>query len=123
MTVTVETTIDIEADPQAVWDVLTDFPAYPDWNPFIDRIEGRPEVGARLVVHLAGNGGRGMTFRPRVLAAAGEHFSGVLVALLKGTTKDSGTGFEAFNQALKQRVERTHVAPRGPRTSQPDERP
>lgn len=69
MSATVSTAIDIDAGPQAVWDVLTDFAAYGDWNPFMDRIEGVPEVGTRLVVHLAGNGGRGTTFRPTVLAA------------------------------------------------------
>lgn len=146
MTVAVSTTIDIDASPQAVWDVLSDFAAYGDWNPFMDRIEGRAEVGAKLVVHMSPNGGRGMTFRPTVLAAVpgqelrwlgklgvgglfdgehsfvltpnadatthlahGERFSGVLVALLKGTVKDSHAGFEAFNNALKQRVETTHL--------------
>lgn len=69
MTATINTTIDIEASPQAVWDVLSDFAAYGDWNPFMDRIEGRAEVGATLVVHMSPPGGRGMTFRPTVLAA------------------------------------------------------
>jgi hypothetical protein len=139
---TVSTTIDIDADPQAVWEVLTDFGAYGDWNPFVDRIEGVPEVGARLVVHLVGNGGRGTTFRPTVVAATagrelrwlgrlgpgglfdGEHsfvltahadggtrldhrerFTGILVPLLRSATRDGHAGFEAFNRALKERVE------------------
>jgi hypothetical protein len=33
------------------------------------RIEGAPEVGTKLLVHLTGNGGRGMSFKPKVLAA------------------------------------------------------
>ena len=142
MAVVISTTIDIDAHPDRVWDVLTDFAAYGDWNPFMDRIEGTAEAGTRLVVHLSPNGGRGMTFRPTVLAAVpgrelrwlgklgfgglfdgehsflltrnadgstrmthGETFSGILVALLKGTTKGSHAGFEAFNTALKRRVE------------------
>lgn len=40
----------------------------------------------------------------------GERFTGVLVALLRGTTKDSHTGFEAFNEALKRRVETTRLS-------------
>jgi hypothetical protein len=142
---TISTTIDINATPQAVWNVLTDFPAYGDWNPFMPRVEGPPEVGAKLVVHMTPDGGRGMTFKPTVLAATpgqelrwlgklafgglfdgehsfvltpnadgtthlvhGERFSGVLVTVLKGTTKGSHSGFEAFNRALKQRVESAH---------------
>jgi hypothetical protein len=37
----------------------------------------------------------------------GERFTGILVALFKGATADSHVGFEAFNEALKSRVETT----------------
>jgi hypothetical protein len=40
MSTVVSTKIDIAASPQAVWEVLTDFAAYPDRNPFMRRIEG-----------------------------------------------------------------------------------
>lgn len=147
MSATVTTTIDISAGPQAVWDVLVDFAAYPKWNPFMDRIDGTAEVGRRLVVHLAGRGGRGTTFRPTVLVATsgeelrwlgklgpgglfdgehsfvltakpdgttrlthGERFTGILVAIFKGATANSHAGFEAFNEALKRRVEATASA-------------
>ncbi len=30
-----KTSITIEAAPSVVWDILMDFEAYPDWNPFI----------------------------------------------------------------------------------------
>lgn len=61
--------IEIQASPERVWDVLTDFAAYPAWNPFIPRIAGAVEVGARLETRLQPPGGRGMSFRPTVLAA------------------------------------------------------
>lgn len=70
MSTTISTTVDINASPQAVWGVLTDFPVYRTWNPFMDRVEGTPAVGEKLVVHMNPNGGRGMTFKPTVLAAA-----------------------------------------------------
>lgn len=65
----IETTVDIAAPPERVWAVLTDFARYPEWNPFIPRIDGRPEVGARLTVRIVPPGGRPMTFRPYVLTA------------------------------------------------------
>ena len=64
------TEIEIEATPERVWDILTDFPAYPAWNPFIPRISGPATVGSRLDVQLQPPGGRGMRFRPAVLAAS-----------------------------------------------------
>jgi hypothetical protein len=69
MSTTITTTIDIAADPDTVWTVLTDFASYAEWNPFMSRIEGAPEVGSRLAVRLTPAGGRGMTFKPTVLTA------------------------------------------------------
>jgi hypothetical protein len=40
--------IEIDAPPEPVWQVILDFARYPDWNPFIQRIDGEPSVGARL---------------------------------------------------------------------------
>jgi hypothetical protein len=64
---TIDTTVDINAGKDAVWDVLIDFASYREWNPSM-RIEGVPEVGTKLVVHLTGERGHGMTFKPKVLA-------------------------------------------------------
>jgi hypothetical protein len=137
----IETTVDINASKDAVWNVLTDFARYDQWSPFM-RIQGTPEVGAKLLVRLSADGGRGMSFKPRVLKATpgeelrwlgklvfhgiadGEHFfllttnsdgttrlnhgerySGALLALAKGDPQKSAAGYEAFSQALKQRVE------------------
>ena len=96
---TIDTTVDINAGKDAVWDVLTDFASYQEWNPGM-RIEGAPEVGTKLAVHMTG----GMSFKPKVLAAtpgkelrwlgklglrgiaAGEHFF-VLTPNEDGTTR------------------------------------
>ena len=58
--------IEIEASAERVWRMLTDFDAYPEWNPFIRIVSGRPEVEERLVVRMRPSGTRGMTFRPTV---------------------------------------------------------
>jgi len=133
---------DIAAPCRRVWSVLTDFAAYPAWNPFITRLEGEAREGARLTVRIHPPGGRAMTFRPTVLAAVpgrelrwlghllvpglfdGEHafrleprgaegcrlvqeerFRGLLVPLLGRALAQTRKGFEAMNQALKERAE------------------
>ena len=60
----IHTAIEIAAPGKRVWQILTDFPAFPEWNPFILGIEGEARAGSRLVVRF-----RGVTFRPRVLRA------------------------------------------------------
>jgi hypothetical protein len=68
----IETTVEIDAPPAAVWRVLTDFPTYGEWNPFIPTIAGDVQVGERLTVRLEPPGGKGMTIKPTVLAAEPE---------------------------------------------------
>jgi hypothetical protein len=61
--------IQINASAERVWHVLTDFVAFPQWNPFIRQISGELKVGGTLDVYLQPSGQRGMRFRPVVLAA------------------------------------------------------
>jgi hypothetical protein len=65
----VKSEIDIAATPERIWSILTDFSAYPDWNPFIRSISGTPDLGSSLVVRIQPSGTKGMTFRPTVLAS------------------------------------------------------
>ncbi len=60
------TEIEIKAPAERVWHHLTDFGAFPDWNPFIRRIRGELRAGSRLEVFLQASGTKGMTFRPTV---------------------------------------------------------
>ena len=61
--------IEIDAPAERVWYLLTDFASYPQWNPFIRRISGEPTKGERLEARIEPPGGRGMTFKPKVLNA------------------------------------------------------
>lgn len=137
-----ETAIAIEASPEDVWEVLTSFEGYADWNPHITRGEGLPRVGENLVLQMSMGNGRSTTMRPTVTEAVpgrafewlghvgvkgifdgrhrfelqpagdktrlvhSEEFTGVLVPVL-ARMLDGNTlaGFEAMNEALKNRAE------------------
>jgi hypothetical protein len=60
------TEINIDATPEAVWQVLTDLDRWTDWNPFITSSVGQPEVGEKLVNRMEPPDGKAMTFKPRV---------------------------------------------------------
>jgi hypothetical protein len=63
----IETEILIDASPEKVWSVLTNFDNHPRWNPFIKSITGEKTVGKNLVVKIQPPDGGGMTFKPVVL--------------------------------------------------------
>lgn len=65
---TLQSQIEIEAPASRVWAILTDFPAYPQWNPFIKQIDGVVSPGSRLEVRIEPPGAKGTTFRPVLLA-------------------------------------------------------
>jgi len=63
-------TVHIETSTPApvaqVWDVLTDFPRYGEWNPFITSIEGDLRPGARLRATFQLPGRKPQTFTPTI---------------------------------------------------------
>src|SRR5436853_58381 len=61
------TETEIDGPVERVWQVLTDFESFPDWNPFIRSIRGKAVEGSRLDVLLGASGTRPMRFRPKVL--------------------------------------------------------
>ena len=46
----IHTEIEIEATAAAIWHALIDFQAYPDWNPSIRSVKGKPAAGEKLKV-------------------------------------------------------------------------
>jgi hypothetical protein len=82
------TKIAINAPPAKVWSVLTDFSAYPAWNPFITRIAGTPAVGQEIDadLHTTNITSRNHV-KARILVADPEHqlrWRGVLPGLFSG---------------------------------------
>lgn len=57
----------INASPQKVWAILTDFASYLQWNPFIKSITGNVATGETIKVRLEPPGASGMTLKPKVL--------------------------------------------------------
>jgi hypothetical protein len=47
------TTFPIDAPSEVVWDVLTDFDRYPEWNPSLPSIIGNVQVGRTVSLTLA----------------------------------------------------------------------
>lgn len=69
----IRTETEIEAPASAVWRALTDFPRYPEWNPFIVAIAGELAPGARLEVTLSlPEIAKEHRLRPRVLVCEPE---------------------------------------------------
>jgi hypothetical protein len=62
----IEREIVIDASRKEVWRVLTDFAAYPEWNPFITHISGALEVGAQIEITVQPCDYPEFTFTPTV---------------------------------------------------------
>ena len=63
----IKTDVVINASPDKVWSILTDFDTYPEWNPFIKSFEGKPAEGERFKVTIQQPGSKPMTFKPKCL--------------------------------------------------------
>lgn len=93
----------IAAPPEQIWRILTDGAAYPEWDPSVDRIEGRIAPGETLRVYTKLSPGR--TFPVKVTEfAPGSRMTwtgGMPLGLFKGVRTftldprpDGTTGFE-----------------------------
>lgn len=81
----ITTEIIINATPNKVWEILTDFNNYPNWNPFIKSIEGNLVVGGKLKANIQPPNSSAMTFKPTVLTnKENKEFSWLGHLLVKG---------------------------------------
>jgi hypothetical protein len=134
----------IHAPAERVWAEMTDFAAFPSWNPFVREASGRLEPGEQLKIRLQLDRMK-MTFKPRVtvvepgrelrwLATLGrpgvfdvdrafqiaprdggvlfvmsEECTGWLTPVMFATSLEAQLyrGYDAFNEALRKRVEET----------------
>ncbi|WP_417603763.1 SRPBCC family protein [Owenweeksia hongkongensis] len=101
----IHTSIKINGTPQQVWQVLTDFDAYPTWNPFVQSLTGNVKQGERITVKLPG-----MTFKPVILVfKENDQLTWLGHLLFKGLfdgehtfkLEDNGDGTTTFHQSEK----------------------
>ena len=69
----IRTEIEIEGKAQEVWDTLTDFESYSEWNTGFVKAEGRAEVGDTLHITFSQKAGKTMKMHPTVLVAEPRH--------------------------------------------------
>jgi hypothetical protein len=58
-------TTEIQAAPETIWRILTDAPAYPEWDPGMIRIEGKIASGERITIYTKAAPDR--AFKPTVI--------------------------------------------------------
>jgi len=72
----IATSIRIAASPSTVWEILMDFAAYPEWNPFITSIVGDVTPGESLSIELSRPDKKPMSVSPQVVTAdVGSNFA------------------------------------------------
>lgn len=65
----IKTEIEINASAERVWQVLSDFDRFPEWNPFVIKVEGKPIKGEILKIDVQLPDSFKLKFTPEVLAA------------------------------------------------------
>lgn len=74
MSKSIRTEIIINAPKEKVWNILADFPNYPEWNPFLVNIQGKL-AESEILKNTMANGSKTFVFKPRVLTVVpGRYF-------------------------------------------------
>jgi hypothetical protein len=108
MTAKIKTEIAINASPAKVWEILTDFEDYPNWNPFIKSVTGPVRAGNSVTIRVEPPEASGMTFKPMILAFEPRRelrwlgkllFTGLFDGEHKFELLDAGNGTSRFIQS------------------------
>ena len=104
----ISTRVLIRATPQTVWNTLTDFEAYPQWNPFLRSVRGPVAPGKVIQVELQQPGSGTIAMKPRVLVFEAPHtfrwighllFRGLFDGEHSFEIRDNGDGSSTFIQS------------------------
>ncbi|WP_407508341.1 SRPBCC family protein [Elizabethkingia anophelis] len=106
----IKTEIVIQAAPEKIWKILTDFENYPQWNPFIVSVTGDVENGNKIVVSIKPPDRKVMIFKPIILTRINNKelswqgkllFKGLFDGKHKFELIDNGDGTTTFIQSEK----------------------
>lgn len=104
----IKTEILINALPEKVWAIFSDFNNYPNWNPFIKSLAGDVKVGNKITVKIEPYNSKPMTFKPKVLAFEANKemrwighllFAGLFDGRHQFELIDNGNGTTTFKQS------------------------
>ena len=100
----------MNATPEKIWSIITNFDNYPNWNPFIKSIKGEVKIGNKITARIEPPEAQGMTFNPTVLSfETNKEFSWIGHLIFKGLFDgahkfeliDNGNGTTTFIQSEK----------------------
>ena len=103
---TVQTEVEVAAEPSVVWGILTDLASYPTWSSYVQEITGSLTRGGRVRVVQGVAGRRPFAFHARVLDVAAERgftWRGGLPGLFVGTHEFALTALPDGGTHLLQR--------------------
>jgi len=92
------THIDINATPEQVWQVLTDFKSYESWNPFNRKVEGKLNIGEKLKIRIHPTKKKAMEFKPTLLEVKNAQSLNWLGHFLIPGLLDGNHRFEIYSQ-------------------------
>jgi hypothetical protein len=108
MALEIKTEITITATPEKVWEILTNFNEYSNWNPFIKLIKGQVVVGKKIIARIEPPEAKEMTFKPKILTFVENKelswlghllFPGLFDGKHKFELIDNGNGTTTFKQS------------------------
>jgi len=62
----VHTEIVIDAPPERVWEVFSDYARYPEWNPYIPSMRGEWKVGGKIGILVRSLTGKESKYQPTI---------------------------------------------------------
>ena len=65
--ISIRTSVEIDAPSEAVYSVLSDFESYPAWNPYHRKVKGVFQDGADLIVHVTRPDGKQVEVPPHMI--------------------------------------------------------